>query len=92
MEKIDYRKYTKGDVFWITFTNANDTSLLRQHAYVDTDPKTTDKGNISLCNRYHGWNGNEDADNASDLYRGELMDKHCCKICRKIFDKLKEAE
>lgn len=89
--KLDYSKYTKEMVFWATLDNWDASSSLSQHGYVDTDPGTEDKGNLSLCGRYHGWDGGSTRNNAHEISNGESMSDHCCKICRKIFNRLKEG-
>lgn len=88
MSKLDYSQYTQEDVFWATLTNQDDTGSLSQHGYVDQYPGTEDKGNLSLCGRYSGWDGGGDSNNANELGINEPMSKHCCKICRKAFEKL----
>lgn len=87
--KLDYSKYTQKDVFWATLDNYDGSSSLSQHGYVDKYPGTEDKGNLSLCGRYHGWDGGNDRNNANEI-GGERMNEHCCKICRKIYNRLEQ--
>ena len=88
MSKLTYSNYTQADVHWTTLDNHDGSSSLGQHGYVDEYPGTDEKGNLSLCGRYWGWDGGENRNNAHEISKNEKMSDHCCKICRKIFNRL----
>jgi len=89
MAKLDYAKYSKADVYWITFDTYDGERSLSQHGYVDEYPGEDRKGNLSLCGRFHGWDGGNDQNNAWEVANGEIMNNNCCKNCRRIFERLK---
>lgn len=87
MSKLDYSKYTQEDVCWVTLDAHDGERSLSQHGYVDEYPDEESKGNLSLCGRFHGWDGGNDRNNAKEL-GDEPMSDHCCKTCRKIYNRL----
>ncbi len=84
---LDYTKYSKEDVFFATLDSYDGERTLSQHGYVDRYIGTEQKGNLSLCGRYVGWDG-EDKNSAEEIWTDEHIKDSCCKICLKTFNRL----